>query len=163
MYGVDGDIDEITRRITNSFRDSVTPDPSECFKVTPELREGKNIIVIAVERGSATPYCYAAHGLVPRGVYVRVGGNTVTATHEHIRQMIKDNGTGQFLTELSVEQNLTFDYAHQIFAEKDVKFGKEQKQSLGLIYSGGRYTNLALILSDQCPYTTKAAIFEGLT
>jgi ATP-dependent DNA helicase RecG len=25
-----------------------------------------------------------------------------------------------------------------------------------------RYTNLALILSDQCPYTTKAAIFEGL-
>jgi ATP-dependent DNA helicase RecG len=31
-----------------------------------------------------------------------------------------------------------------------------------LIRPDGRYTNLALILSDQCPYTTKAAIFEGL-
>lgn len=28
VYGVDGDIDELARSITNSFRDSVTPDPS---------------------------------------------------------------------------------------------------------------------------------------
>jgi len=76
--------------------------------------------------------------------------------------MIKDNGSGQFISELSVEQNLTFEFAARIFTEKDVKFGKEQKQSLGLIRPDGRYTSLALILSDQCPYTTKAAIFEGL-
>jgi ATP-dependent DNA helicase RecG len=31
-----------------------------------------------------------------------------------------------------------------------------------LIRPDGRYTNLALLLSDQCPYTTKAAIFEGV-
>jgi len=161
VYGYDGDIDEATRSISNSFRDSVTPDPSGYFKVEHETRENKNIIVIKVERGSSIPYCYATDGLVPKGVYVRVGSNTVTATHEHIRQMIKDNGTGQFLTELSVEQSLTFDYANKVFSEKDVKFGKEQKQSLGLIRTDERYTNLALILSDQCPYTTKAAIFEG--
>jgi len=97
------------------------------------------------------------------GVYVRVANNTVMATREHIRQMIKDNGTGQFIAELSIEQNLTFEYADKVFAEKDVKFGKEQKHSLGLFRPDGRYTNLALILSDQCPYSTKAAIFEGLT
>jgi ATP-dependent DNA helicase RecG len=163
VYGVDGNIDELARSISNSFRDSVTPDPSGYFKVEHEIREGKNIIVVTVERGSSVPYCYASDGLVPKGVYVRVGSNTVTATHEHIRQMIKDNGTGQFLTELSVEQNLTFGYANKIFSEKEVKFGDEQKQSLGLIRTDGRYTNLALILSDQCPYTTKAAIFEGQT
>ena len=77
--------------------------------------------------------------------------------------MIKDNGTGQFIAELSIDQDLTFEYADNIFAEKDIKFGKQQKQSLGLIRPDGRYTNLALILSDQCPYTTKAAIFEGVT
>jgi ATP-dependent DNA helicase RecG len=32
---------------------------------------------------------------------------------------------------------------------------------LELIRPDGRFSNLALILSDQCPYTTKAAIFEG--
>ena len=162
-YGVSGSIDEVARSIANSFRDSVIPDPSGYFKIEHEVREGKDIIAVTVERGSSVPYCYASDGLVPKGVYVRIGSNTVTATHEHIRQMIKDNGTGQFLTELSVEQNLTFDYADRIFADKDVKFGAGQKQSLGLIRPDGRYTNLALILSDQCPYTTKAAIFEGLT
>jgi ATP-dependent DNA helicase RecG len=163
VYGVEGNVDEITRSIVNGFRDSVTPDPSGYFKVAPEIREGKNIIVVAVERGSSIPYCYTSHGLVPRGVYVRVGSNTVTTTHEHIRQMIRAGGSGQFLTELSALQNLSFEYADKVFAQKDVKFGQEQKQSLGLLSTDGRYTNLALILSDQCPYTTKAAIFEGLT
>jgi ATP-dependent DNA helicase RecG len=163
VYGVTGNIDEETRSIANSFRDSVTPDPSGYFKVEPEMRDGKQIIVVTVERGSSIPYCYAKYGLVPQGVYVRVGSNTVMATREHIRQMIKDNGTGQFIAELSIEQDLTFEYADKVFEEKDVKFGEEQKQSLGLIRPDGRYTNLALILSDQCPYTTKTAIFEGVT
>jgi ATP-dependent DNA helicase RecG len=162
IYGVEGDIDMEARKVATSFRDSVTPDPSGYFKVEAEKRDGKNIIVAIVERGTAIPYCYAAYGLVPQGVYVRVGSNTVTATREHIRQMIKDNGTGQFISELSIEQNLTFEYADKVFKEKDVKFGKEQKQSLGLFLPDDRYNNLALILSDQCPYTTKAAIFEGV-
>ena len=162
VNGIEGDIDLEARKIATGFRDSVTPDPSGYFKVEPEIRDGGCIIVVIVERGTALPYCYGAYGLVPQGVYIRVGSNTVTATHEHIRQMIKDNGTGQFISELSIEQNLTFEYADRIFAEKDVKFGKEQKQSLGLFLPDGRYNNLALILSDQCPYTTKAAIFKGL-
>ncbi|MCL2226495.1 MAG: ATP-binding protein [Oscillospiraceae bacterium] len=32
VYGVNGNIDEEARSITNSFRDSVTPDPSGYFK-----------------------------------------------------------------------------------------------------------------------------------
>lgn len=162
VYGIESDIDLEVRRVESSFRDAVTPDPSGYFKVEPEKREGKYVIVITVERGAVVPYCYASYGLVPLGVYVRIGSNTVMATREHIRQMIKDNGTGQFLGELSINQDLTFNHADMIFIEKNVKFGKGQKQSLGLIRPDGRYTNLALILSDQCPYTTKAAIFEGL-
>ena len=162
VYGIDGDIDLEARRVATSFRDAVTPDPSGYFKVEAEQREGKHVIVVTVERGTAIPYCYGVYGLVPQGVYVRVGSNTVMATREHIRQMIKDNGAGQFISELSIEQELTFECADRIFAEREVKFGREQKQSLGLFQPDGRYTNLALILSDQCPYSTKAAIFEGL-
>ena len=162
LYGVEGDIDLEARKIATSFRDSVTPDPSGYFMVEPEKRGSKYIIVVTMERGTAIPYYYAAYGLVPQGVYVRVGSSTVMATREHIRQMIKDNGTGQYISELSIEQDLTFEYAEKVFAEKDVRFGKEQKQSLGLYLTDGRFNNLALILSDQCPYTTKAAIFEGL-
>jgi ATP-dependent DNA helicase RecG len=130
--------------------------------VKAQQRDGKYIIMVTVERGASVPYCYAADGLVPQGVYVRVGSNTVTATRGHIRQMIRDSGTGLFVEELSEEQNLTFGYADRVFAERGVKFGEEQKHSLGLFRPDGRYTNLALLLSDQCPYTTKAAVFEGL-
>jgi len=161
VYGINGDIDLEGRRITDSFRNNVTPDPSPFFKAEPEERDGKFIIKITVKQGSAIPYCYAKYGLVPQGVYVRIGSNTVTASREHIRQMIKNNGADQFISELSIDQNLTFEYTGKIFSEKDVKFGLQQKQSLGLIHTDSRYTNLALILSDQCPYTTKAAIFEG--
>jgi ATP-dependent DNA helicase RecG len=162
VYGIGDSVDEMARKVATSFRDSVTPDPSGYFSVEPELKEDKYILKITVERGSAVPYCFGAYGLVPQGVYVRVGSNTVTATREHIRQMIKDNGAGQFISELSIEQDLTFEYADRIFSEKEVAFGTRQKQSLGLIRADGRYTNLALIVSDQCPYTTKAAIFEGI-
>jgi len=161
VYGIKENIDLEARKISTSFRDSITPDPSGYFDVEPEKMDGKHILKITVEPGSAAPYCYSRHGLVPQGVYVRVGSNTVMATREHIRQMIKDNGIGQFITELSIEQNLTFEYADKVFTDKDIQFGQQQKQSLGLIRPDGRYTNLALILSDQCPYTTKAAIFEG--
>jgi len=161
VYGVTGDIELEARKITTSFRDSISPDPSGYFEAESEEREGKYIIKVSIKRGNAIPYCIASYGLVPQGVYVRVGSNTVMATREHIRQMIKDNGAGQFILELSTQQDLTFEYAEKIFADKDVKFGLEQKQSLGLIRPDGRYTNLALLLSDQCPYTTKAAIFEG--
>ena len=162
IIGVNGDVELEARKISTGFRDSVTPDPSRYFKVEPEIRSDRYIINITVERGSVVPYCYAARGLVPQGVYVRVGSNTVTASREHIRQMIKDNGAGVFIAELSMAQNLTFECADKIFFERDVKFGIEQKRSLGLFLPDGRYNNLALILSDQCPYTTKAAIFEGL-
>jgi len=162
VYGIDdADVDMEGRRITSSFRDSVTPDPSPYFRVEPEKREGKFVFRITVEHGNAAPYCFSRYGLVPQGVYVRVGSSTVMATREHIRQMIMDNGAGQFIGELSIEQDLTFEYAETVFAGKEIKFGFEQKQSLGLIRPDGRFTNLALVLSDQCPYTTKAAIFEG--
>ena len=163
VYGIEEEnIDLETRKVNTSFRDSITPDPSGYFNIEAEKRDSKYILKIIVEQGSASPYCYSRHGLVPQGVYVRVGNNTVMATREHIRQMIKDNGAGQFINELSIEQNLTFEYTEKVFNDKDVKFGQQQKQSLGLIRSDGRYTNLALIISDQNPYTTKAAIFEGI-
>lgn len=122
IHGIAGDIDLEARKVTSSFRDSVSPDPSGYFKVEPEKRGGKYIIVVTVERGSASPYYYTTYGLVPQGVYVRVGSNTLMASREHIRQMIKDNGAGQFITEISIVQNLTFKYADRIFAEKEIKY-----------------------------------------
>ena len=160
VCGIDN-IDLVLRQTTDSFRDSVTPDPTNFFKAEPIKMDGKHVIRITVERGTMVPYCFSAYGLVPQGVYVRVGSTSAQATREHIRQMIRVNGNEKYIEELSLEQGLTFNYAEKVFAEKNVLFGFSQKQSLGLIRPDGRFTNLAVLLSDQCPYSIKAAIFQG--
>ncbi|MDR1062040.1 MAG: putative DNA binding domain-containing protein [Clostridiales bacterium] len=162
VCGVD-DADAVMLRTMNSLRDSVTPDPSGYVSIAPIQRDGKTVIEVAVERGAMIPYCFKAYGLVPQGVYVRVGSESVSASREHIRQLIRENDSEKFIEALSLEQNLSFGYAAKIFDDNNVPFGEAQRQSLGLVRADGRYSNLALLLSDQCPYSIKAAIFQGVT
>jgi ATP-dependent DNA helicase RecG len=157
------DADRLLLKAVNSFRDSVSPDPTGYFKASPIEREGKTVIEISVEPGQAIPYCLKSYGLVPQGVYVRTGSQSVSASPEHIKQMVRENDGEKFIEALSLTQDLTFDYAARFFDEKGIDFGQRQKQSLGLIRTDGRYSNLALIISDQCPYSVKAAIFSGIT
>lgn len=61
----------------------------------------------------------------------------------------------------SLNQSLTFEATQKEFTLRKVTFGEPQLQTLKLVSTDGLYTNLGLLLSDQCPYTIKAAIFEG--
>ncbi len=62
----------------------------------------------------------------------------------------------------SLEQNLTFDAAKTAFERYGIEFGEEKYRTLGII-ANGLYTNLALLLSDQCRHTTKIAVFKDET
>jgi ATP-dependent DNA helicase RecG len=162
VVGID-DPDAEMLRVTHSFRDSVSPDPTAFLSATPVEREGRVVIEFTVEQGLAVPYCFKEFGLVPKGVYVRVGSESVPASREHIRRMIRDNDGEKYVDALSLNQNLTFDYAATIFADKGIAFGDTRKKSLGLVRADGRFSNLALLASDQCPYSINAAIFAGTT
>ena len=63
---------------------------------------------------------------------------------------------------LSLNQELTFHKTASVFKDKGIKFGKAQFLSLGLTRPDGLYTNLGLLLSDQCPFSIKAAVFQGI-
>ena len=62
----------------------------------------------------------------------------------------------------SLNQNLTFEYIEKIFKENNLLFGLSQKKALGLVGEDDLYTNLALLLSEQCNHTLKVAVFEGI-
>jgi hypothetical protein len=55
-----------------------------------------------------------------------------------------------------IAQIAIFQILHSEAVEGDV-----QKKSLGLARADGRFSKLALLASDQCPYSIKAAIFAG--
>ena len=76
--------------------------------------------------------------------------------------MIKETDGDSYEKCRSLNQNLTFDYTEKIFENADLSFGLSQKKTLGLIGEDDLYTNLALLLSDQCNHTLKVAVFEGI-
>ncbi len=83
------------------------------------------------------------------------------AANTAIRHMIKETDGDHFEEMRSLEQNLTFEKAEKEFADRNVKFGQTQMKTLGIMTQDGVYTNLGLLLSDQCVHTIKAAVFEG--
>jgi len=151
------DIDDAYTRVTNSIRDAIAPDVTIFVKYTLENNE---VIRIEVGEGSYKPYYLKAKGLKPTGVYVRQGTSSVQASPEQVRQMIK-NADGDVFEELrSLEQALTFNTCGKIFGEYKIDFSEEKFNVLGIRdHAQGLYTNLGLLLSDQCAHSIKVAVF----
>jgi ATP-dependent DNA helicase RecG len=162
VVGVDSP-DEVSRQVASSIRDSIKPDITRFFEVHTESIDGKDIIVATIERGVYVPYYLAENGLKPSGVYIRVGSASVPATDEHIRQMIKTSDGDKYIVTRSLIQELTFGRASAEFDKQKLAFTDTQKKSLDIIGENDMYTNLGLLLSEQCQHTVKVAVFEGNT
>lgn len=87
--------------------------------------------------------------------------SSVPASDTAIRNMIKETDGDRFEAMRSLEQNLTFDDVGEEFRKRNVEFGIPQMKTLNISGEDGLYTNLGLLLSDQCPHTIKAAVFQG--
>lgn len=155
------DADEVCQKVSSSCRNAIKPDVTMFLKVQPLVTGGKSIVKVNVGRGTDAPYYLADKGMKPSGVFVRVGTSTVQASEAHIRSMIKLSDKESFVELRSLDQDLTFNAADKVFLEAGIAFGKAQKITLGLIDADGQYTNLGLLLSDQCEHTVKLAVFEG--
>lgn len=154
--GIDN-VDKTYTRITNGIRDAIHPDVTMFIKYT--LQDNK-VIKITVGEGNYKPYYLKSKGLKPSGVYIRQGASTAQASPEQIRQMIKESDGDVFEDMRSMEQNLSFHAAEKMFKKYNVKFSEEKYGVLGITdNSNSLYTNLALVLSDQCMHTTKVAVF----
>lgn len=150
-------LDENYTRITNGIRDAVMPDVTMFVKYT--IQENR-VIRITVGEGSYKPYYLKSKGLKPNGVFVRQGTSSVSASPEQIRAMIKESDGDTFEGMRSMEQDLTFNSASAAFRRYNIEFSKEKYRALGITtQADGLYSNLALIISDQCAHTTKIAVF----
>ena len=154
---------EVALQISNMVRDAIKPDLTMFIHYETMTVDEKKIVAVDIQQGTERPYYIAKKGLRPEGVYVRQGYSSVPATNTAIRRMIKETDGDHFEDMRSLEQNLTFESAKKIFSQRKVKFGIAQMKTLGLITQDGIYTNLGLLLSDQCVHTIKAAVFQGTT
>ena len=159
IKGLDN-IDDDIESLSGMIRDGIVRNLTTYTNIEPKNVDGKDIIELHITSAPEKPYYLADKGLKPSGVYIRHGSSSIQASDEIIRKMMIESSERNFEEEISKEQNLTFNYAKTIFDSKKIEFSENKYKSLKMI-TDGKYNNLALLLSDQNPYTIKCAIFQG--
>ena len=162
IIGVE-DPDGTALQISNMVRDAIKPDLTMFLHYETLNENGKQIVAVDIQQGTERPYYVAKKGLRPEGVFVRQGYSSVPATNTAIRRMIKETDGDHFEEMRSLEQNLTFEAAKKEFSKRNVLFGEAQMKTFVIMTHDGVYTNLGLLLSDQCVHTIRVAAFEGTT
>ena len=160
VVGLD-DPDGATLQISNMAGDAIKPNVTMFIHYKTIENDGKKIVEVKVQRGTDRPYYISKKGMRPEGVYVRQGFSSVPATDSAIRRMIKATDGDCFEAMRCLDQELTFDATEKEFELRSVEFGPQQMRTLKLVDNDGLYSNLALLLSDQNPYTVKVAVFQG--
>jgi ATP-dependent DNA helicase RecG len=160
IIGLDN-ADFVTQQISNSLRDSIRPDVSMFTNIELLQEENKFFIKLTVSQGTKKPYYISDKGLKPTGVYVRSGTTSAPASEDAIRMMIKMTDGDSFEANRSLVQGLTFHRLEREFQIRGLEFTEVQMKNLGILSSDYIYTNMGLLVSDQCKHSIKFAIFQG--
>lgn len=155
------DADDTMLRISNIVRDNILPEVVPFIQIKMIRMEGKPVIEITVSIGTERPYYLREKGLTPEGVFVRRGTACQPLGLAGIREMIAETSGKAYEEGRSLVQDLTFHAFEQEMQLRNLEYGVAQMKTLRMIGADGLYTNLALLLSEQCPYTIKVAVFQG--
>lgn len=150
--------DDTCKKCVQAISDMVRPDITTTSKIDVENIDGKSIVVISVSEGANKPYYLRGKGLRPEGVYVRMGTITVPATEGTFYHLIHNEASSQYEGLISIHQDLTFRYLKKVAEEKKMKLDANHMKALHMV-RGGKYTNLAFILSDQFDQPIKMASY----
>lgn len=153
--------DFVMQQISNSLRDSIRPDISMFTKIELLKEESKFFVKLIVDQGTKKPYYLSDKGLKPTGVYVRSGTSSAPASEDAIRMMIKMTDGDSFEANRSLVQELTFIKLDEEMKKRGLEFTEIQMKNTGILSSDGIYTNMGLLVSDQCRHSIKFAIFQG--
>lgn len=153
--------DFVMQQISNSLRDSIRPDVSMFTNIELLQKDNKYFVKLMVSQGTKKPYYLSDKGLKPTGVYVRRGTTSAPASEDAIRMMIKMTDGDSFESNRSLIQELTFTSLNKEMERRNIEFSEVQMKNLGILSSDDIYTNMGLLVSDQCKHSVKFAVFQG--
>ena len=146
--------------LSGMIREGIKSDLTLYTKIYIEKVNNKDIIIVKVSEAPNKPYYLSDKGLTS-GVYLRHGNASVQASEEVIKKMLVESNSNSFESNISKEQNLHFYYLKDLFKQHNLEINDNKFKALNIIDLNNRYTNLGLLLSDECPYSIKCAIFNG--
>lgn len=162
IFGVEN-AKQVCESLSSLINDSIKPDITTMVSISTKIENNKELVIINISRGTNRPYYLSGKGLKPTGVFIRLANTSIPANENAIRQMIvQTDGTG-YENIRSFNQDLHFEYAKSFFLKQGLTFEIPNMKTLGIINNDGLFTNLALLLSDECQHTIKIAVFEDTT
>ena len=147
--------------LSGMIRDGICSDLTLYTKIYIENIENKDIIIVKVNEAPNRPYYLTDKGLKSSGVYLRHGNVSVQASEEVIKKMLLESNSNSFENNVSSNQDLHFEYLKDTFKKHNIDINDSKFKTLNIINLNDQYTNLGLLLSDECPYSIKCAIFNG--
>lgn len=160
VVGVDNP-DLVMQQLSNAIRDGIRPDITMFTRLETQDIDGKAVVLVTVNTGVKRPYYLTDKGLKPSGVYVRQGVVSAPASEDAIRRMIWQTDGYSFETSRSLTQELTFQAFEIELQKRQMVYEDVKMQTLGILMPEGLYTNLGLLVSDQCIHSIKLAVFQG--
>lgn len=154
-------IKEDIEALSSMIKEGITTDLTLYTKISQEKINNKIIIRLDIMEAPNKPYYLTEKGIKPSGVYLRLGNTSIPASEEIIKKMINESQNNSFETIISKTQNLTFDYTKSVFEKHNIELNESKMKTLNIINLKNEYTNLGLLLSDECPFSIKCAIFNG--
>ncbi|MGB8454116.1 MAG: RNA-binding domain-containing protein [Anaerocolumna sp.] len=161
IIGVDN-ADFVMQQLSNSLRDSIRPDVSMFANIELLQEDKKFFIKLTVSQGTKKPYYLSDKGFKPTGVYVRSGTTSAPVSEDAIRMMIKMADGDSFEENRSLVQELTFNTLNEELQKRGLEFTEVQMKNLSILSSDDIYTNMGLLVSEQCKHSIKFAIFQGI-
>ena len=147
--------------LSGMIREGICSDLTLYTKIYIKNIENKDIIIVKVSEAPNKPYYLTDKGLKSSGVYLRHGNVSVQASEEVIKKMLLESNSSSFENNISNNQDLHFEYLKEVFKKHNIEINDNKFKSLNITNLNGQYTNLGLLLSDECPYSIKCAIFNG--
>ena len=147
--------------LSGMIREGIKSDLTLYTKIYIERIENKDIIIVKVSEAPNKPYYLSDKGLKSSGVYLRHGNVSIQANEEVIKRLLIESNSNSYENNVSKVQDLHFEYLKNIFKSHNIEIDNSKFKTLNIINLNDEYTNLGLLLSDECPYSIKCAIFNG--
>lgn len=167
IVGIDSNnLDDVQKKVSDCITAQIEPNPQGEISTRVIYEEGKNILLISVNKGYKSIYCIKKYGFSPKGCLVRIGAtckemSTVEIAYRYKTTLVDDdfilNAPAHYLP-------LSFDMMKVMLISKGFHINQSTFNSnFSLIRKDGSYNLMAEILADKNMIPVIFVKFRGKT
>lgn len=157
-------VDKSLRRISDLITDQISPNPQEYIVLTTKEIEGKDIIIIEVNKGNNL-YYIKKYGRSVTGCYIRIGSSSKPMLEEQIATIYASYISVKEIKMKDVavlRKDFTFNKFKNYLIAKGINFNEINfLYNFNLVTEEGRFNILGELLADQNMVSIKVAVFKG--